>query len=291
MKMMKKLARNLGYALVLGLTLPAPGATTTVLVGSGGLVFVPATATIAQHDSVIWSWSGGPHSTTSGTTSGSTASPNGLWDSSLNSPPHSFTNTFNSAGTFPYYCSVPFHFENGMKGTIVVTAANNPPTVTLTNPPSGSTLSAPASIILAANAADSDGTVTNVQFFQGTTLLGHLTSPPFSLAVNNLAAANYTFSAVATDNGGLSATDSITLNVITATPVTITPQLAAKANFGFSYNPDIGLQYVIQRSTNLAAGNWLSLVTNTAASSPVNFTDPNPVPGGAFYRVGHLPNP
>ena len=121
--MMKKLARNLGYALVLGLTLPAPGATTTVLVGSGGLVFVPATATIAQHDSVIWSWSGGPHSTTSGTTSGSTASPNGLWDSSLNSPPHSFTNTFNSAGTFPYYCSVPFHFENGMKGTIVVTAA------------------------------------------------------------------------------------------------------------------------------------------------------------------------
>ncbi len=54
-----------------------------------------------------------------------------------------------------------------MKGTIIVAAANVPPTVTITNPASGTVFAAPASVTIQASASDSDGTVTNVQFLVG----------------------------------------------------------------------------------------------------------------------------
>ena len=66
-----------------------------------------------------------------------------------------FTNTFNSAGTFPYYCSQ--HFGSGMKGSIIVAAPNSPPGVTITNPVSGTVLAAPANVIIQAAASATDG--------------------------------------------------------------------------------------------------------------------------------------
>jgi plastocyanin len=268
----------------------ASAATATVLVGSGGLVFVPATTNINVGDTVNWSWAGSNHSTTSGTTSGSTKMPDGLWDSGVANSPHTFSRTFTSAGTFPYYCSI--HFASGMKGSIVVLAPNIPPTVTITNPASGITLSAPASLTLKASAADSDGSVTNVQFLQGATLLGNVASAPFSIAVNNLSSANYTFFAIASDNSGATATNSILVHVINPNPVTISAFAIPSPNhFQFSYASDIGLSYVVQVSTNLQTG-WTSIATNSPASAnPTIFTDPNANSGSSFYRVGRLPNP
>src|ERR1039458_9543044 len=112
---------------VFGGSLTGSAATANVLVGSGGLVFTPATTNIAVNDRVIWTWAGNNHSTTSDT--------NGLWDSLVNNSPHSFTNTFTSAGTFPYHCTI--HVSFGMKGTIIVASPNVPPTVSITNPVSG----------------------------------------------------------------------------------------------------------------------------------------------------------
>src|SRR5262245_967726 len=51
------------------------------------------------------------------------------------------------------------------------TVANNPPTVSITSPANGATFTAPANITINATASDSDGTVTMVDFYQGTTLL------------------------------------------------------------------------------------------------------------------------
>jgi plastocyanin len=45
--------------------------------------------------------------------------PDGLWDSdTLRTAEESFTYTFNSTGTFPYYCDS--HVDLGMIGTITV---------------------------------------------------------------------------------------------------------------------------------------------------------------------------
>ena len=64
--------------------------------------------------------------------------------------------------------------------TAPVPPSNQPPTVSLTAPANGATYSAPASIPLTASASDTDGTVSKVEFYSGTTLLGTDTTAPYS---------------------------------------------------------------------------------------------------------------
>jgi hypothetical protein len=79
---------------------------------------------------------------------------------------------------------------------------NNPPTVSISSPANGATFTAPASVTINATAADSDGTISSVAFYQGSTLLGTDTSSPYSYTWSNVAAGSYSLTARATDNGG-----------------------------------------------------------------------------------------
>jgi plastocyanin len=277
-------------------SLAGVAATVTVFVGNTNAfgnaadVFVPATNNINVNDQVVWVWEGNMHSSTSGAATTNSIMPNGLWDSGITNPPHSFTNKFAAAGSFPYFCLN--HFNKGMIGLINVAAADVPPTISITNPPDGANLSAPASITLAATASDADGTVTNVQFFQGATSLGNMATSPYSVPVNNLAAADYTFSAVATDNAGLTATNAITIHVVTALPIVLSaPQFLSSTDFRFDYTANPGLSYIIQRAPDLSSGIWTTLSTNVATGSPMLFDDTAVSGSPAFYRVGLLPNP
>lgn len=239
--------------------------------------FSPNTATINVNDTVTWNWVGSPHSSTSDT---------GEWDSGIFSAPHAFSRTFTAAGTFPFHCTVhPF-----MTGTITVQAVNVPPTVTFTNPPNHSVFAAPASFTLAATASDSDGSVTNVEFLQGASALGNDTSAPYSVSIHNLPANSYTFSAVASDNGGSRATNTLTISVVTPGPVNLSaPEWLPPTSFQFSYSATIGLRYVIQRSPDTM--HWTALSTNTAAASSSVFMDHNASANQGFYRVELMPNP
>ena len=76
-------------------------------------------------------------------------------------------------------------------------STNQPPTVSLTSPAPSSTFTAPASITLAATASDADGTVTRVDFYRGSTLIGSDTSSPYSYNWTNVAAGSYQLTAVA----------------------------------------------------------------------------------------------
>ncbi|UUZ53376.1 Ig-like domain-containing protein [Massilia sp. H-1] len=89
----------------------------------------------------------------------------------------------------------------------LVVANNVAPTVTLSTSQSGAT--APAVVILNAVAADSDGTVAKVEFFNGATLLGADTQAPYSFVWNNVAAGTYAITARATDNLGLATTTAV----------------------------------------------------------------------------------
>jgi len=271
---------------VFGCSLTGLARTVSVGVANGNaLLFFPATTNIATGDSVLWTWNSTgitPHSTTSDT--------NGLWDSTSVPAPHTFTQTFTSAGTFPYHCTI--HVTLGMKGTIIVAAANLPPSVTITNPVSGTVFTAPANVTIQASASDSDGTVTNVQFLVGSTVLSNDAAAPFSAVTNNLAAGSYTLSAVASDNNGVKATNAATISVVTPVQVLLSaPQGLPPANFHFSYTANVGLRYIVQRSITLVSTNWITLITNTAGSGSVNFTDINATVNPGFYRVGRLPNP
>ncbi|WP_205510535.1 glycosyl hydrolase family 18 protein [Longitalea arenae] len=93
-------------------------------------------------------------------------------------------------------------FANGSTG------GNQAPTVSVTAPADNATFTAPASITLMANAADVDGNITKVEFFNGSTPIGSATTSPYTVNWNNVTAGSYSVTAIATDNSGATTTSS-----------------------------------------------------------------------------------
>lgn len=85
---------------------------------------------------------------------------------------------------------------------VPATTANQLPSIALSSPANGATYTSPATIALAASASDPDGTISKVDFYNGSTLLGSDTSAPYSYSWSNVPAGSYTLTAVATDNVG-----------------------------------------------------------------------------------------
>jgi glucose/arabinose dehydrogenase/plastocyanin len=156
--------------------------------------FNPEIVTINVNDSVVWTWVSDNHDS---------LSIDLFWNSGVHNTDYVFTNTFTTAGTFPYYCSI-----HGFNGTVIVDALSNAPTVSITSPTNGASFVAPASVSITADASDSNGSVTNVSFFDGTTLLGSTNNIPYMVTAN-LAIGGHALTAVATDNDGLAATSSV----------------------------------------------------------------------------------
>jgi RHS repeat-associated protein len=97
------------------------------------------------------------------------------------------------------------------------------PTVSLTSPANNVVFAAPANITLSATAADSDGTVSKVEFFRGTTLIGTVTSAPYTFNWTNVTAGPYTLTAKVTDNRNATTTSAaVNITVDTAPTVSIT---------------------------------------------------------------------
>ena len=82
------------------------------------------------------------------------------------------------------------------------TPTNQPPSVSLTSPASGTAYTAPTTVPLSAQASDNDGAVASVSFYSGATLLGSATISPYTFSWSNVQAGSYTLTAVAVDNGG-----------------------------------------------------------------------------------------
>lgn len=87
---------------------------------------------------------------------------------------------------------------------------NSAPAVTLTNPGPNAQFIAPASVLVSANAADSDGTISKVSFYANGALIGtDSTGPaPYTFTWTNVPAGSYALTAVATDDAGASSTSS-----------------------------------------------------------------------------------
>jgi cysteine-rich repeat protein len=64
----------------------------------------------------------------------------------------------------------------------------NSPTVAITSPTAGTTFTEPAEVTITADASDADGSVTQVAFYAGATLIGVDTASPFAVTWSNVAA-------------------------------------------------------------------------------------------------------
>jgi hypothetical protein len=102
-------------------------------------------------------------------------------------------------------------FSNEVNYTNVLLA---PPIIVLTSPGGGSLFTAPASIGLAANVTANGHTITKVQFYSGSTLLGEDPNAPYAFPWNNVTAGTYSLTARLVYDGGLTLNSTPAINVL-----------------------------------------------------------------------------
>jgi hypothetical protein len=101
------------------------------------------------------------------------------------------------------------------------TGTNQPPAVSVTAPPTGSTFTAPATVAISATATDPEGRMASVDFFAGTTLIVRDTTAPYSASWSASIAGTYSLTAVAHDQDGGSSTSgavSVTVRAAASPP-------------------------------------------------------------------------
>lgn len=76
--------------------------------------FTPASVKVKVGQTVRWTWAGGIHDVVSGTD----CNPDGKFKSGAPMGGGTFDQKFETAGTFPYYCTP--HCQMGMKGEVIV---------------------------------------------------------------------------------------------------------------------------------------------------------------------------
>ncbi len=100
------------------------------------------------------------------------------------------------------------------EGSMTNTVRNSSPTVIITSPEQRADYNASATINITAKAADTDGSIKKVAFYNDTILLGAKVEAPFTYSWKNVPAGNYTITAKATDNSGnITTSESVKVSV------------------------------------------------------------------------------
>ena len=133
-----------------------------------------------------------------------------------------------AAGT--YLLTAKAYDDQGATTTspVVTVIVNQPPTVNITAPASGAMFVAPANITFNAIAADSDGTISKVEYYDGATLLGTSTTSPYSVTWSSVPAGSYTVLAKAYDNRGATASAQVSFAVCGPPSIALTSPIAGQ---------------------------------------------------------------
>ncbi len=111
------------------------------------------------------------------------------------------------AGTYSLTAKATDNKGNVTTSAVVkVLVGNTAPSVSITTPVTNTSYTAPATINMIAVATDRDGTISKVQFYNGTKLLDIEYKEPYSYSWTNVPAGTYTITAKATNNDGATTT-------------------------------------------------------------------------------------
>ena len=140
--------------------------------------------------------------------------------------PYTQSLTLNAPGTF--VVTARAYDNKGAQTTstpVMVTASNNSaPTVSLSASPT--TVTVGATSTLTATAADTDGTIAKVEFYNGATLVSTDMTAPYSYNFTPAAAGMFTLSSRAYDNVGAQTTsNSVMVTATTAAPAVNLPRI------------------------------------------------------------------
>ena len=151
-----------------------------------------------------------------------------------------------------------------------VTVTNPAPTLALTSPLNGASYTAPATITLAASVTANGHSITQVQYYNGPTLLGANTSAPYSLTWTNVSAGSYSLTAQAVYDAG---------STVASLPVNVTVTPSGTGGVLFSDNFSAGLAPWIAE-----LGTW------TVANGALNGSSPLNSSGYAYYNTNGWSN-
>ncbi len=141
--------------------------------------------------------------------------------STLTKYPYQFTYTFQNLGTYTVKATVTDNVGDTFTtptATTVIVVTEPPPTVNITSPSTGSTVTTGNAVTLTANATSLSGTIASVEFFENGIEIGTVTTPPYTVSFTPQSAGLYTFTAIATDGAGETTTS--VPNVVEAFPAT-----------------------------------------------------------------------
>jgi predicted phage tail protein len=128
--------------------------------------------------------------------------------------PYTATSAGLAAGSYQFTVRAYDSFNAFRDSSPVNVIVNAPPAVSITAPANNAVVAAPASVTLTSNATDTDGTISQVQFYNGATLIGTASTAPFNLALTNLGPGPYRFTARAYDNnGGITTSAAVNMTV------------------------------------------------------------------------------
>lgn len=160
------------------------------------------------------------------------------------------------------------------------------PSITLTSPTNGASFTVSTNITLTANVVNNGQSVTGVQFYAGTNLLGQTTTAPYSWTWTNVPMGNYSLTAAALFNGTTNASAPVGIYV---TPSTVQTNITAELTNGtvqVSWPVDhTGWRLQVQ-TNSMQVGistNWIT-VNGSATTNQIMI----PVmtgSGGVFYRL------
>ena len=172
------------------------------------------------------------------------------------SSPYSFA--WNSVATGTYSLTACATDNSGLSScsnavNVSVQLANILPQVTLTSPAGGLSFPAGGNITLAANASDPDGSISKVDFFAGSVLVGTDNSSPYQVTWTNASAGAHSLTAVATDNSGATTTSS-PVNITVVWKTGLTPVADAYVRDGSSAATNFGTAVELRVQTSATAG-------------------------------------
>ncbi|MCX6867594.1 MAG: Ig-like domain-containing protein, partial [Verrucomicrobia bacterium] len=151
---------------------------------------------------------------------------------------------------------------------VIHVVGNQPPTVALTAPADGTSLIAPASTTLTATAADSDGSVSKVEFFDGATKLGEASTAPYAFDWSNIPVGGHVLTALATDNLGLATTSATVTVTVTLPTVTIAATRASAGEYGTGRT----LEFTVSRTGPTTSALVVPLVAGGTATAGTDYS-------------------
>ena len=191
--------------------------------------------------------------------------------------PYSFVWTNLPAGNYSLTAKATDN-QNAVATSIAVAiVAVNPniaPAVSLTAPVNSANFTTGSNVTITANATDSDGTITKVEFYNGATLLGRSLTAPYSFVWNSVPAGTFTLSVSATDNIGATTASSST-TIIVSTPALLQlgfdssdAALSGQMTLGYDVTAAMGTYF------SVPPGNGRNYYIPAPATATFNFNVP-----------------